>query len=110
MVTATQVKAAFLALPPDRKLRVLSLLAHNITIGARAVYPGQVEERVAADKLRAFNELGHTVTSKLMTLIAVKQQGFPDEGLLETLFEKAQRGACEKDLIEAFQWSCAAQL
>ena len=109
-MTASEVKTTFLALPPERKMRVVALLAHNLTVGARGAYPGQVEEHQAAERLRTFNELQHTVSAKLMNMVAGKPQGFPDEGFLEVLFEKAQRGGCEQDLLAAFHWSSTAQL
>jgi hypothetical protein len=109
MMTASEMRTAFLQLSPERKTRVVALLAHNMTIAARCAYPGQVEPRVGAGRLRIFNEMQHTITAKLMYLIAGDQRAFPDEGFLDVLFEKAQEGHCEADLIQAFEYSCAAK-
>jgi hypothetical protein len=108
-VTADEIRVAFPRLPPDRKVRLLALLAHNVTIEARACYPGQVGDGAAAPKLRTFNEMQHTITAKLLNLVAAGPLDFPDEGFLDTLFEKARQGDCEPDLLEAWEWSCAVQ-
>src|SRR4051794_37184004 len=108
-MTADELKTAFLTLPPERKTRVVSSLAYNLTVGARAAYPGQVEESLAAKKLSSLNEIQHTVTAKLMNTVAGRPLAFPDEGFLNVLFEKAQRAGCERELIEAFCWSLAVK-
>src|SRR5262245_16266459 len=108
-MTVSDVRAAFLSLPPDRKSKVVSVLAHNLTLAARGAYPQLVDEGVAAKKLQAFNEIQHTVTAKLMDIVAGTALGFPDEGFLDVLFEKAQQADCERDLVQAFEWSWGAK-
>ena len=108
-MTADDIKTTFLNLPSDRKIRFVSLLAHNVTVGARACYPGPDEEGSAAQKLRTFNEMQHTITAKLLHLVGDGPLDFPDEGFLDTLFEKARQGDCEPDLLRAWEWSDAAK-
>ena len=107
--TLDKVKATFLALPEERRARVVSLLAYNLTLGARAIFAGPVEEGLAVKTLRALNELQHKVSARLMRVVAGQQQEFPDEDFLDVLFDKAEVGGCERDLLEAFQWSFAAK-
>jgi hypothetical protein len=107
--TLDEVKAKFLALPEDRRARVVSLLAYNLTLGARAIFAVPVEEGLAVKKLRALNELQHMVSARLMRVVAGQQQDYPDEDFLDALFDQAQVGGCERDLLEAFQWSLAAR-
>jgi hypothetical protein len=107
-VTQGEVKPAFVGLQPDQQARVLALLAHNVTVAARTAYPGQVEEHLVAGKLRTFNEVLHTITGQLMHLLEGDPNRYPDDVFIDALFERAQQGGCEKDLVEAFAWSYSA--
>ncbi len=108
-MTTQEVASTLRAMPADQKLRVLALLAHNLTVAARAAYPGQVEPHLVTTKLPALNELQHTVTGRLMHLAAGDENGFPDDAFLEVLFEKAKRGDCEPELLHALDRSCSAK-
>jgi hypothetical protein len=107
-MTQEEVKATFVGLQPDQQLRVLALLAHNVTVAARTAYPGQIEDRLIAGKLRAFNEVLHTITGQLMHLLARDSNRYPDDLFVDALFERAQQGDCRKDLADAFAWSYSA--
>jgi hypothetical protein len=107
-MTREEAKAAFVPLQAEQRLRVLALLAHNVTVAARTAYPGQVEDRLIAAKLRAFNEVLHTITGQLMHLLARDANGYPDDLFVDALFERAQQGNCGKDLADAFAWTYAA--
>jgi hypothetical protein len=107
-MTQGEVKPAFVGLQPDQQLRLLALLAHNLTVAARTAYPGQVAEHLVAGRLRAFNELLHTVTGHLRHLIDGDLNRYPDDVLIDALFERAQQGGCERDLVDAFAWSYSA--
>ena len=107
-MTPKEVKDMFVGMQPDQQLRVLVLFAHNITLAARTAYPGQVEEHRVAGKLRAFNEVLHTITGQLMHLIEEDPNRYPDDVFIDALFERAQQGDCGSDLTEAFAWSCSA--
>jgi hypothetical protein len=100
-MTANEAKQAFLAVPGDRKARVVALVGHNLTICARGAYPGQVEDQVSLSRLTTFNELQHTITAKLMQLGAAEPNRFPDDAFVDVLFEKAARGKCENALVWA---------
>jgi hypothetical protein len=107
-MTQAELKAAFVGLQPDQQLRLLALLAHNVTVAARTAYPGQVEEHLVAGKLCAFNELLHTVTGQLRHLIEGDLNRYPDDLFIDALLERAQQGSCERDLVDAFAWSYSA--
>jgi hypothetical protein len=89
------------ALPEAEKINFLSLLAHNLTVAARASYPGQIEGTEVADRLRAFNEIQHTVTGQLLKVIANDARRYPDEDFINIIFEHAHDAGCEAD----FNWA-----
>lgn len=107
-MTPEQARDRFQQLTPQRKPLAVSLLAHNLTIAARAAYADEAEEGRQARKLRALNELQHTVSAKLMALAGEDPGRFPDEGFLDVLFEKARGQGCEADLLAAFTWTFRA--
>jgi hypothetical protein len=107
-MTQEEVKQRFVGMQPDQQQRVLALLALNVTVAARTTYPGQVEERLVGGKLRAFNEVLHTIAGQLLHLIDEDSNRYPDDALIDTLFETAQQGDCARDLADAFAWSFLA--
>jgi hypothetical protein len=94
-MTPEVVKTAFLSMSPKRKMRVLSLLAHNLTIRARSAYLPEVNDEMARRKLHGLNELLHVVTGQLMHLVSEDAMRYPDDVFLDILVEKAQIGQCE---------------
>lgn len=109
-MTADEAKTALLSMSPNRKLRVLSLLAHNLTICARSAYLPEVNDDLARKKLRGLNELLHVVTGQLMHMVSEDAERYPDDVFMDILVEKAQVGQCEGDLVQAFEWSSSANL
>jgi len=107
-MTQEEVKRAFVGMKPDEQQRLLALLALNVTVAARTAYPTQVEERLVAEKLRAFNEVLHTIAGQLLHLIDADLNRYPDDVLIDALFELAQQGNCGRDLADAFAWSYSA--
>jgi hypothetical protein len=103
-----KVKQTFVGLQPEQQLRLLALLALNVTLAARTAYPGQVEEHLVGGKLRAFNEILHTITGQLLHLIEKDSNRYPDDVFVDGLFERARQGNCERDLADAFAWSYSA--
>ena len=88
-MTPEQAKQAFAVMSSQRQQFVLALWAHNLTTFARAAYPGLLSESRSAAKLRAFNELQHTLTGQLIHLAAGNRDRPTEEALLEVLLEKA---------------------
>lgn len=107
-MTRDEVRTAFLSMLPNKKVRVLSLLAHNLTICARSAYLPEVSDDLARQRLRGLNELLHVVTSQVWHMVWEDTKRYPDDVFMDILFEKAQMGHCEGDLLQAFQWSCSA--
>ena len=108
-MTRDEAKSAFLSMILNRKTRVLSLLAHNLTICARSAYLPEVSDDIARQRLRGINELLHIVSSQLMHTVADNIKRYPDDVFLDILFEKAEMGQCEGDLLQALQWSYSTQ-
>ena len=104
-MTKDEAKSAFLAMPPRTKLRVLSLLAHNLTVCARSAYLPEVGDYLARKRLHAFNELLHTTTGQLMHTVVEDLNSYPDNVFMDTLFETAEMEDCEGDLLQALTWS-----
>jgi hypothetical protein len=104
-MTPENIKASFLDLPPTRQTQLLAQLALEWTVYARGAYPGQVDEREAARKLPVFNEVEHTITGQLAHLVVGDLARYPDDVLIDILFEKAQQGGCAGELARAFEWS-----
>jgi hypothetical protein len=108
-MTTNEIKMMFLAMPPDRQIRVLTLLAHNLTVCARSAYLPEVGDATARRILRAFNELLHTVTGQLMHIVSGDLNRYPDDVFMDILLETAQSERCEGDLAQAFEWSSSAK-
>src|ERR1700719_834542 len=103
-MTPETIKAAFVSLSPIRQTHLLAQLALEWTVYARGAYPGQIDEREAGRKLRVFNEVEHTITGQLAHLVAGDAARYPDDVMIDILFEKAQQGGCVGELARAFEW------
>jgi hypothetical protein len=101
-MTNVDVKSTFLRMPPKSQMRTLSLLAHNLTVCARAAYAQDVNDALARKQHHAANELLHTITAQLMHLIADDANRYPDDVFIDILLEKAQTESYEKELLGAF--------
>lgn len=91
-------------LPSGRKGFLLSSLALQLTVCARGAYADQSQGPEVIKKLRAFNELQQTVTNQLTHLLADDGRWYADADFVSILFEKARSGACEGDLVWAFEF------
>jgi hypothetical protein len=56
----------------------------------------------AADRLRAFNEIQHRVTSQVGHLIRGGEHAYPDAALVEVLAEIARDGRVSGEFVRAF--------
>jgi len=96
----------FLQLPEERKILFFSFLAHELTVFARGAYPEQGQNNgESTNKLMAFNEMEHNITSQLAHMLAKNEKRYPDEVFADILFEKAQTANCESDLVVAFDFA-----
>jgi hypothetical protein len=97
-MTATEWKTAYLALTAQEKAEVLSLLAHKLTICARAISAGPVDRAAALAQLAALNEAQHTVLGQLLALVRKESNGYPDEVFVDGLFELARTSPSRAEL------------
>ena len=105
MNNKADITTCFSSLSPIVKKYLLSSLAHQLTVCARASYPGQVQEHEAQKQLRVYNELQHSVTGQLTHLLADDNKWYEDADFISILFDKARMENLEKNLIWAFQFA-----
>ena len=99
------VKTALSKLSPERKIYVLSLLAHNLTISGRGVYSDRNRVSETIEKYYTLNELLHRVSSQLMHLSSGDEAAEPDESFIQSLYDRACEGGCEVELRSALRYS-----
>jgi hypothetical protein len=104
----SRVSSLLSRLSPDRKLYALSLLAHNITVGARAVYSERRGDDETIDKLYTLNEVQHRLSSQLMHIAARDGHVQPDDALIDYLYDFARRSGCEGELAFAIENTLSA--
>jgi hypothetical protein len=76
----------------------ISSLAHQITVSARAAYASEQQGQELAKKLRALNELQHSVTGQLAHLLAGDGRWYSDEDFVGIIFDNARIGGIEPEL------------
>ena len=84
----------------DRKVFVLALLAHNITISVRGLFMKQFDWQGTSSKLYALNEIQHRIASRLMH-IALKDDDWSEESFADFIFRSAKDNNCEREIILA---------
>ena len=70
------VRDAFNGLNVDEQKYFLSLLAHNITVVIRDLYPSD-PEKIETSRVIALNEAEHRITSQLMHKLENEKGVFP---------------------------------
>ncbi len=100
-----EIKPLYLTMSADRKLQILSLVAHNLTICARTASFPEVPDPVARRKLLGLNELLHLATGQMMHMVCGDQKRYPDDVFMDILLETAELKQCEGELVQAFEWS-----
>lgn len=93
----------------ERKIFVLSLLAHNLTIGGRGVYSERSTDPNTIEKSYTINEMLHRVSSQLMHLASKDGAAIPDEILIHLLHDFAREGGCEVELMSALRYSFSSK-
>src|SRR4051812_3484461 len=106
-MTTYEIKPQFLAMPADRRTRLLSMVAYNLTVCARAASLPEVQDSTARRKLLGLNELLHLIAAQVMHLVKGDQERYPDDKLMDILLETAEMKHCEGELAQAFEWSKA---
>jgi hypothetical protein len=82
-------------------------VGHQLTVCARDFYAEEASDE-ARRKLRAFNELQHSVSGQTTKMLSGDEARYPDEVLISILFDKARDGDCESQLSYAFEQSWLA--
>ena len=98
-----EVKARFLGLVGKEKTLLLARLSHALTVSARSAYlesEGTVADRFRT--LKGFNEIQHQVSSQLRNRLIGTNKTYPDDVFVNIVFEKAEQGGCEHELLRAF--------
>ena len=106
-MTTHTIKSLFLGMPADGKARLLSLVAHNLTICARTASFPEIQDATARLKLLSLNELLHLITGQVMHMVNCDQNTYPDDVFMDILLETAAMKRCGGDLVQAFEWSNA---
>lgn len=103
--TESEIGADFSNLPLTLKTYVLSSLAHQLTVCVRAAYADREQDLEVIKKMQVLNELQHSVTGQLTHLMANDRRWYSDADFIKILFETAQSGSCEKELVWAFSFA-----
>src|SRR5437667_6805740 len=102
-----EIKPLFLGMSTDQKARLLSLVAHNLTVCARTASLPEVQDAPARQKLLGLNELLHLVTDQIMHMVWGDQNRYPDDVFMDILLETVEMKHCGGDFVQAFEWSNA---
>ena len=102
-------KSLLSGLSLDRKLYVLSLLAHNLTISGRSVYAERSADNETIEKLYTLNEVQHRLSSQLMHIISNDDNAQLDDAFIDSLYSFARQGSCEGELNTALKFTLSAR-
>lgn len=102
----SEIKAKYANLDNQDKCTCLNYVAHDLTIFGREFYNSPAQRNLAT-----INEIAHILTGEIAKLLRGDKQHYPDEILIEILFEKNRLfsdASCEQELTRAirnsFQW------
>jgi hypothetical protein len=98
----TDAVAAFSSLTTEEKADFLALLAHELTIVARDSYEVGREGLTNPARVRAVNEVQHRVTGFLVALLKNDVKRYPDDVLVNIIFELPGEAGLQKQVAEAF--------
>jgi len=108
LVSALEVKDAFVSalstVSSTRKIAALSLLAHNLTVSARAVYAERNERDDAVERLYTLNEVQHSLSNQILH-IANDNNNYTDQYFIDLLYSLASSGNCEDELSWALKFT-----
>jgi hypothetical protein len=91
--------AYYLSLTSQEKMAFLTLLSFHVSEIARGSYPeAKRAGSSSVTKLRAYNEMLHTISKQLLAELQNRAIGYPPEVFWQVLQEDAQCGGCEAGL------------
>lgn len=102
------VKSSLSGLSSSRKLYVLSLLVHNLTISGRSVYSERSEDNDTTEKLYTLNEVQHRLSSQLMHITSNDGDAQTDDDFIDSIYDFAKQGSCEGELSSALKFTLSA--
>ncbi|WP_263418808.1 hypothetical protein [Terriglobus albidus] len=92
-MTRPEFIAAYSALAANGKVSFLAQTSHQLTIALRGTYPDPAGEATTDEqsfkRLQGANELQHHLSSELRHIHAGDPDRYPDDVLMNILFEKA---------------------
>ena len=88
----------------QRKLYLLSVLSHNVTVGVRVMLTDTLPHK---DKLYALNQIQHQITARLMNLLDGEDE-WDESAFAEDMFDYAIEGNCTGELVFAIQQTLRA--
>jgi hypothetical protein len=91
----------YAALDSPAKARFLAVLSNQLTIFMRGEYDELVDCAIRVKRLMGSNELQHHVSSELRHHLEGDSDRYPDEVLLNILFEKALYYELSNELQQA---------
>jgi hypothetical protein len=86
----------------EQKLLMISILAHNITVGVRVILQ---EFTTARESLYNLNEIQHQITNRLMNLLS-KEDEWEEKEFVENIYSYAKDGNCLGELNYAIKIVC----
>lgn len=99
------LKLKLLEVNDNKKVMLLALLLHNITIGARWIYSEPFSMSDKAEKLYCLSEIQHKISGFMLKARASKissnEINFDD--LFEVIMDKAQRANCQNVIANAIE-------
>jgi hypothetical protein len=107
-LTHERIRHLYSQMTPPEQARFLALLALNLTVVARNWYPTEEGQPAPSEKLIAINELQHTVTGQLVPLLGNDARRYPDDVLINILFEKGRAKDVERHVIAAIRYTYRA--
>lgn len=100
-----QLKVKLTELNDDKKVRLLALLLHNITIGGRWIYSEPFSTSDKVEKLYCLNEIQHKISGFMLKTSASENSkneiNFDD--LFEMILNKAEQASCQKVVVNAIE-------
>lgn len=103
-MTAQDIKAHYEKAEPNEQLAILAGLAHEVTTIGRAYYTdGPGGQDAPGPTMIALNELQRQISGQMRHLARNNEARYPDDVLLNILFERAQYGNLEGEFLRGFE-------
>jgi hypothetical protein len=88
---------------------LLSRLSLALTVEGRGLRPPWLPRNDAVDALSALNEMQHTISGHLVSLLKRSKDRYPDDVFINVLFDHARASGLEKTLSKIMAHLLAAK-